>query len=204
MNIPAEIRRVQAELQRRGRYTGPIDGKAGVGTWTGISEVLFGTANPAPSPADPPAVDRVDDRSEKAIATLHDRVRPFARALVHAAAAQGIGIVVTSALRTYAEQDALFAKGGVTKARGGYSNHNFGTAFDVTIFDGKKPVYESPRYKAIGSLGLALGLQWGGTWKSFVDEPHFQLRPPWAREMTESQMLAEFRRRKSAGLDAFA
>lgn len=150
------------------------------------------------------AGDRVDARSETAIATLHPKVQPIARALVKAAAQGGITIKITSGTRTYAEQDALFAKGGVTKARGGQSNHNFGLAFDVTIFDGPNPVWESPKYQAVGQLGKSLGLSWGGDWKSIVDEPHFELRPAWAAHLSESDMLAELRRRHDTGKDAFA
>ena len=158
---------------------------------------------PAPTPS-PVTGDRVDERSEKAIATLHPKVQPVARALVKAAAQGGITIKITSGTRTYAEQNALFAKGNVTKARGGFSNHNFGLAFDVTIFDGNAPVWESPKYKAIGQLGKSLGLEWGGDWQSFVDEPHFQMEPKWAVGMSETQMLAELRRRHDNGIDVFA
>ena len=158
-----------------------------------------------------------DSRSEKNIATLLPRVRPLARALIENAANQGIIIKVTSGTRSFAEQDELFAQGRtkpgkiVTKARGGFSNHNFGVAFDVTIFTGstdpekaKTPVFESPVYKAIGALGTELGLEWGGNWKTIVDEPHFQLRPGWAANLSESDMLAELRKRKDAGKDFFA
>jgi peptidoglycan L-alanyl-D-glutamate endopeptidase CwlK len=140
-----------------------------------------------------------DERSERAIATLLRPVQTLARSLVHAATAAGITIVITSGTRTYEEQNALFNQGGVTKARGGYSNHNFGLAFDVTIFDGNKPVWDSPDYAHIGKLGKALGLSWGGDWQSFQDEPHFELRPKWAENLSESNMLAELRRRKEVG-----
>ncbi len=158
-----------------------------------------------------------DSRSEKNIATLLPRVRPFARALIEKVANQGIIIKVTSGTRSFAEQDELFAQGRtkpgkiVTKARGGFSNHNFGIAFDVTIFKGSTnpekattPVFESPVYKAIGALGTELGLEWGGNWKTIVDEPHFQLRPGWAADLREPQMLAELRERKDSGKDFFA
>lgn len=148
--------------------------------------------------------DKVDPRSEIAIATLHRKVQPIARQLVKLAKANDITIKITSGTRTYAEQNALFNKGGVTKARGGYSNHNFGLAFDVTIFDGPQPVWESKDYTTVGQLGKSLGLEWGGDWKSFRDEPHFQLRPGWASSVTESQMLSELRRRHDKGEDAFA
>ena len=72
----------------------------------------------------------------------------------------------------------------VTNARGGFSNHNFGIAIDITIFKGstdpeqaKTSVFESPLYKVIGALGTEIGLEWGGNWISLKDEPHFQLRP---------------------------
>lgn len=162
---------------------------------------------------DPPAAetvpadgsDKVDPRSEGNIATLHMKVQGLARRLVHLAAGAGITIKITSGTRTYAEQDALFNKhDGTTRARGGQSNHNFGLAFDVTIFDGASPVYESPQYKRIGSLGKSLGLSWGGDWQSIEDEPHFELHPSWAANMDETQMLAELRRRHDASIDAFA
>jgi peptidoglycan L-alanyl-D-glutamate endopeptidase CwlK len=112
--------------------------------------------------------------------------------------------VVLSGTRTYAEQDALFAKGGVTKARGGFSNHNFGIAFDIGVFSGAKYLEESPLYKAVAVIGKGLGLSWGGDWKSFVDEPHYQLRPSWAKDMTESQMLAELRLRHDNSIPVFS
>jgi peptidoglycan LD-endopeptidase CwlK len=53
-------------------------------------------------------------------------------------------------------------------------------------------------------LGMDLGLEWGGSWKSIVDEPHFQLRPSWATDLPERSMLAELRNRLSAGTEVYA
>lgn len=159
--------------------------------------------------------DRVDARSEANIATLHRRVQPLARQLVQLAQANGLDAKVLSGTRTYAEQDALFRQGGVTKARGGYSNHNFGLAFDLGIFiDGKYIDEEADRggfprakmdalYRKLGGIGKDIGLAWGGDWKGFVDMPHFQLEPAWAEGMEEKQMLAELRRRHDNGIDPF-
>ena len=133
----------------------------------------------------------MDDRSEKMIATLLPQVQPYARALVKKAAQHGITIKVIGGLRTYEEQNELFAQGRtkpgriVTNARGGFSNHNFGIAFDVGVFEGANYLGESPKYKAVGALGMDLGLEWGGNWKTFVDEPHFQLRPKWIGALRE-------------------
>jgi peptidoglycan LD-endopeptidase CwlK len=119
-------------------------------------------------------------------------------------------IRVISGHRTWQEQDKLYAQGRtrpgdiVTKARGGYSNHNFGIAFDIGVFEGNKYLKQSTKYKAVGALGMELGLEWGGNWKNFVDEPHFQLRPSWAEGLSERQMLAQFRDRVAGGQQLFA
>ena len=72
------------------------------------------------------------------------------------------------------------------------------------MFEGGRYVKESPAYKAVGALGMKLGLDWGGSWRTIADEPHFQLRPAWAREMSERDMLAELRARRARGQSAFA
>lgn len=185
-----------------------VDGKAGPQTWGAIYKKLVPEAKPKSVLV--PTPDAVDARSEKVIATLLPEVRPLARALVHKAAAHGITIKLISGLRSYAEQDALYAQGRtkpgsiVTKVRGGYSNHNFGIAFDIGVFEGTKYLPESPKYKAVGVLGAELGLDWGGNWKSFVDTPHYQLRPDWARTLPEKTMLAELRRRVAGNTPVYA
>jgi peptidoglycan LD-endopeptidase CwlK len=174
-----------------------VDGRAGTETWGAIYAQIVKAKVDGVQPAE--AISEVDARSEKVIATLQPQVRPLARALVQKAARNGIQIKVISGLRTYAEQNALYAQGRtqpgrkVTNARGGYSNHNFGIAFDVGVFEGTRYLGESPKYKAVGALGMELGLEWGGSWKSIVDEPHFQLRPAWATDLSERQMLAQLR-----------
>lgn len=197
MTIEGLIRAVQTELGVT------VDGWAGTETWGAIYRALV----QAPSDTD---IAKVDPRSETNIATLHPRVQPLARALVQQSAAQGIVIKVTSGTRSYEAQDALYEQGRsnpgriVTNARAGFSNHNFGVAFDVTIFNGHEPVWESPLYKVVGSIGRSLGLTWGGDWTNFEDEPHFELRPSWAQDKSESAMLSGLREREQAGADQFA
>lgn len=158
----------------------------------------------------PDDTELVDARSESNITTLHPRVRTAARKLVRAASDSGITIKVISGTRTYAEQDHLYEQGRtrpgniVTNARGGYSNHNFGIAFDIGVFSGTKYVPESPAYRKVGKLGKSLGLKWGGDWTGIQDEPHFELRPEWADGEPDKSMMAELRFRKTIGKDAFA
>lgn len=191
MNLDFLIQAVQTKLGL------VADGKAGPKTWTAIYENIIGATVPAPL-ADAP----VDARSEANIATLLPEVRPYARALIHAAAAAGIDVRVISGTRTYAEQDALFAQGRttpgriVTNARAGSSWHNHGVAFDIGVFDGEKYVPESPLYKAVAAIGKGLGLEWGGDWKTISDEPHYQI--------TKGRSLAEARDLHDQGKTVFS
>lgn len=205
MNLDTLIRAVQKEVGAE------IDGRAGPETWGKIYNRVVGVASDKPTEVDTieAIYEPIDVRSEGVIARLSPPVRRYARALVHSATREGIKLIVTSGTRSYEEQNALYAQGRtapgniVTKVRGGHSSHNHGIAFDVTVFVGATPVWESSTYKVVGALGRALGLTWGGDWVSFVDEPHFELRPKWAAKMSDTAMLAELRRRHDAGIDAF-
>ena len=161
MRIEEMIAAIQAQLGL------DVDGKAGPQTWGAIYARIVQKKIDGQPPA--LAIATVDARSEKAIATLLPQVQPMARALVQKAAASGIQIKVISGTRSFEEQDALFAKGRtapgpkVTNARGGFSNHNFGIAFDIGVFSGNRYLPESPKYKAVGVLGMELGLEWAAT-----------------------------------------
>jgi peptidoglycan L-alanyl-D-glutamate endopeptidase CwlK len=142
-----------------------------------------------------------DERSEKNIATLHPRAqakaREFMQAVVPIMLQRGVDVRIISGTRSYAEQDALYAKRPkVTNARGGFSNHNFGVAWDIGLFRGKSYLEDSPLYKEVGGIGKSLGLEWGGDWKSIVDEPHFEVKT--------GLTMAEKRARVAAGKDLFA
>ena len=203
MRIEEMVRAVQAKLGI------DVDGRAGPQTWGAIYKRIVDKTSPADAALTETA-DRANVRSERVITTLHPLVQPYARALYFKAREHGLVLNIISGLRTYDEQNSLYAQGRtrpgnvVTNARGGYSNHNFGIAFDVGLFERNEYLGESPMYKAVGTLGEELGLEWGGNWRTIVDQPHFQLRPEWASELTERQMLAELRARVEAGIDAYA
>lgn len=123
---------------------------------------------------------QADPRSERNIATLEPVTAKLAREHLRRLAALGLTFKITSARRTWAEQTALYAKGRtapgpkVTNARAGYSWHNYGTAYDLTLFSGKNPIWDSKHYDTAGKIGEELGLEWGGRWTRLVDRPHFQ------------------------------
>lgn len=105
-------------------------------------------------------------------------------------------------LRSFAEQDAIYAQGRtklydakgnrlgiVTKAKGGQSIHNYGLALDIVLIkdtngDG---IYESASWETnvdfdkdgkadwmeVINIFKAHGWEWGGDWK-FKDSPHVQ------------------------------
>jgi peptidoglycan L-alanyl-D-glutamate endopeptidase CwlK len=191
MNMDALVRAVQQHLGVA------VDGRPGPETWNAIYTALIG----APVPVTREFSGKVDARSEGVIEKLLPEVREYARALVKRAAAISIEVKVIGGLRTYAEQDALYAQGRtqpgqkVTNAKGGESNHNFGIAFDVGIFEGRNYLPASPAYDVVGAIGTEIGLEWGGHWTSLIDKPHYQLRPDWATDLSEREMLVELRKR---------
>jgi peptidoglycan LD-endopeptidase CwlK len=135
----------------------------------------------------------VDARSERNILSLHPTAQELARKFL--AELNGFAQVarIISGTRTYEEQDELFKQGRwgnpgnkVTNARGGESNHNFGIAWDIGLFDGGKYLTganarEDKAYEDAAAHGLANGLaaslEWGGAWKTFQDRPHYQVKP---------------------------
>jgi peptidoglycan L-alanyl-D-glutamate endopeptidase CwlK len=143
-----------------------------------------------------------DERTERNIATLLPKAQELARNFMALAVPRverdGWRVKIISGHRTYAEQDRLYAQGRttagpvVTKARGGYSNHNFGVAFDVGLFKGGVYVPASYVYVDLGRLGESVGLEWGGRWKSFPDFPHYQV--------DTGLTLAQMRKRVAKGV----
>ena len=125
--------------------------------------------------------------SDQRLSGLHPVVASRARAMLDLCSLAGLAILVTQGVRTWEEQDVLFARGRtvppigasniVTKARGGQSYHNFGLAFDIIVLDsmGKTDWNTShPGWKRAAEAGRSVGLEWGGDWKGFKDIPHFQ------------------------------
>lgn len=138
--------------------------------------------------------------SERNIEKLHPKVRNKATEFINRVEKElGIKLRVTSTLRTFAEQDKLYAQGRTTKggivtnAKGGESNHNFGTALDIVpIVNGQADwKTTADTWNKIAKVGKSLGFEWGGDWKSFVDKPHF--------EMTFNNTLAQMRKKQENG-----
>lgn len=128
----------------------------------------------------------MNDASRRRLEKVHPTLSARIATLLDNLTQLGLQVEVVQGLRTFAEQDALFAQGRsrpgmiVTRARGGQSNHNYGLAVDVVPFNNGQPNWNAPIgvWTTIGSEAHKLGLEWGGDWRKFVDKPHIQLPGP--------------------------
>lgn len=136
----------------------------------------------------------------KDVTQLHPIMQCKVKELIAECKKQNIIIETRECVRTKAEQDKLYAQGRtekgsiVTNAKGSsYSSmHQWAIAADIVIaMDSNKngkidinDLYNSKLLKVVGTIGKAIGLEWGGTWKSIVDLPHYQL-PFWGSTPTQ-------------------
>ena len=148
------------------------------------------------------------DRSalnQRRISQLMSDLQQKANQFIADCAEEGVNVLITQGLRTWAEQDALYAQGRtkpgkiVTNAKGGQSYHNFGLAFDICPIDANgQPIWDTSNKawaiaKEIGELhegsidtrldpafvvkviAQDLDLVLGADWVKFKDIPHYEL-----------------------------
>ena len=129
--------------------------------------------------------------ASRKITDLHPLLQERYKAFEIECERQKLDYLVTCTYRSGIEQDQLYAQGRttfgriVTCAKAGDSAHNVTTAdgkpnacaFDVVIMRDGKPIWDSADkdWHSIGAVGLILGLDWAGVWKTFREYPHFQL-----------------------------
>jgi peptidoglycan L-alanyl-D-glutamate endopeptidase CwlK len=126
----------------------------------------------------------MDSSSLQQLNTLHPILRDQAIALwqkIESFFPVNVKPRVTQGLRSFAESDALYAKGRtahgpkVTNAPAGESYHNYGLAFDfVLIIDGKEVWDVNETWLKVVDMMEVAGWTWGGSWTSFKDYPHFE------------------------------
>lgn len=73
----------------------------------------------------------------------------------------------------------------VTNAKAGQSIHNYGLAFDIAlVIDGKEASWDTVKdwdkdgisdWMECVAAAKSEGFEWGGDWRTFSDQPHFQL-----------------------------
>ncbi len=118
--------------------------------------------------------------SSNSIHALDPNVGRMAEQFLALTRQHNLNVHITTAFRSWDESDRLYAKGRtapgpiVSNAQGGNSYHNWGLAFDAAPIENGKVSNDTSKYKLMGHLGEQVGLEWGGTFKSIVDYPHFQ------------------------------
>lgn len=164
-----------------GFYTGKLDG-----LWGNQSRVAADAAVTAFN-AMRDKFGGYDPRSEGNIASVLPFMQKRARQILQICASRekdiGLHGQVLSGTRTYAEQGTLFSqRPKVTNARGGQSNHNFGIAIDIGLFDtngryltGQKKGDEKAYTDLAAIVKAAVkDIDWGGDWRSIKDNPHYE------------------------------
>lgn len=123
-----------------------------------------------------------DSVTDERIRTLHPDVQGYASLfIIRCKEDLGLNVRVTDATRTFAQQDELYAQGRtasgevVTNAEAGESYHNYGLAFDVVEIRDGAAIWNNPRWGDIAAIAQEIGFEWGGSWLSFTDKPHFQM-----------------------------
>ena len=135
----------------------------------------------------------MDKITQQRILKLHPQVREEVVKIIQECDKALTGdakIRITQSLRTFEEQDHLYAIGRtkpgkkVTNAKGGQSIHNYGLAVDIClIIDGKAASWDTAKdwdndkiadwYECV-KIFAKYGWDWGGNWKTFKDLPHFE------------------------------
>jgi hypothetical protein len=88
---------------------------------------------------------------------------------------------ISQGYRSIEYQNDLYAQGRtkqgkiVTNAKGGWSFHNYGMAFDLAFKYDNKLDWTVALFKVAGDLSKKYNLEWGGDWK-VKDYPHFQIK----------------------------
>jgi peptidoglycan LD-endopeptidase CwlK len=113
---------------------------------------------------------------------LHPDLKDKADKLIEVMEKHGYTVDVHKGVRTFIEQEKLYAKGRtspgrvVTYAMAGRSWHNYGLAIDVVFKDKRGWSWaEKWPWDLLGEEGEKLGLEWGGRFKKLKDRPHFQM-----------------------------
>lgn len=134
----------------------------------------------------------MDTYTQERIQLLHPMVRKEMTQIINEcnqALAGKACVRITQSLRTFKEQDELYALGRkkkgkiVTQARGGQSVHNYGFAVDIClIINNQTASWDTVKdwdndqvsdwYECV-KIFAKYGWEWGGNWKTFKDLPHF-------------------------------
>ena len=163
----------QRLLTAAGFYTDTLDGIWGPNT--NKADADFTAANTTIAQQ----LGTFDARSEGNIITLLPKAQTECRKFLQICANLGKDVRIISGTRTYAEQDVLYAQGRttagsiVTNAKGGQSNHNFGIAWDIGIWNAGTYSEKDADYNSLAATILPQmnAIEWGWQLYSFSRQP---------------------------------
>lgn len=184
------IREIQTELKKQGYDPGPIDNKDGKKTQAAVKEfqkankglTVDGVAGPKTCAVlfkDTKIADKsgfkLDARSERSLKGVHPDLVKVIRLAAKNSARE---FTITEGLRTVARQRQLVAAGASKTMN---SRHITGHAVDIAFIVAGKVDWSTHLFKeayatiSTAAKELNVPVEWGGSWRSFVDMPHFQL-----------------------------
>ncbi|MNK00636.1 hypothetical protein D3C87_184250 [compost metagenome] len=90
-----------------------------------------------------------------------------------------------------------------------FTYHNFGLAFGVGIYESAasgqlKYLDHKMLYDKVAKIGESIGLTWAGNHPFLSNLRYFELRPNWANNMNDKEMMNELYRRKEAKVSLLA
>lgn len=135
--------------------------------------------------------------NEAILQSMATEVIPFAKELLKLAGNEGIIVKLIDDLPQLGAKKRLSMKA------------SFGLSFKIEIYEmlpqGLSICKDnSPYYLKVAKLGESIGLTWRGNDKSFTSKAEFEIRPAWAVQMNENEMVQELNRRKKSNLNLLA
>jgi len=138
----------------------------------------------------------IDGFEMNLVTAIHPKVIDALNATITEAKARGLTVGIHSGLRTGEDQDKLYSLGRtvinpdgqskdkplgnvITNAKAYESWHCLGLAGDIVFKDSKGDWtwnVKQDKWDGLGTVGEIFGLEWGGQWSKFPDNPHFQMR----------------------------
>ncbi len=108
---------------------------------------------------------------------LHPDLQVFLAFGIFECYLKGLNVRITETNRTIEEQNSYYNQG-YSQVRGNDfgSMHQWGVAFDVCRNDGSGAYDFTNWIDKVAKIFKKYPIVWGGDWKGFVDQPHFQMK----------------------------
>lgn len=186
--MKSKVKEIQNKLNDLGYNCGYADGYFGSGTKSAVKdfqrdknlsvdgivdeetrEKIFNS-----EPEEDPNADVKYKSTSRRLSSLHPDVADLARTFLDECENQGYNVMITTAFRSWEEQDKLYAlHNGTTNAKAGQSYHNYGLAIDFAPLESNGTINwnDLAKFDRVAEIGESVGFESG---KSWGDRPHLQ------------------------------